>query len=225
MEPKHQTTYFNSPWLHSPGSLFMAVLPSLQDAYFLAKPRSGPTSKAQIPYYTPSPTSGTLVLGWSRVSLWTFGKNPIEVGASESYKEDTGSFEDLCIQQMLPAHLLSGVWNIWRLQLAAQQASWPDTPKKSQTGHGVSCISAWVCCRHHCKHSHSVLCKTQEALSPVPREACAGHVQSGLLVLPQARSHGRWDPSLLENRPTARLGWGEQAWCSITWSSALVQAL
>lgn len=129
----------------------MAVFPSLQEADFLAKPSSGPTSKAHTRYYTPSPTSGTLVLGWSRVSLWTLGKNPIEVGASESYKEDTGSFEDegLCIQQMLPAHLLSGICrNIWRLQLAGQQASWPDTPKESQTGHGVSCISAWVCCRH-----------------------------------------------------------------------------
>lgn len=60
---------------------------------FLAKASSGPTSKAQTSYYTPSPTSGTLVLSWPCVSLWTFGRNPIEVGASESYKEGTGSFE------------------------------------------------------------------------------------------------------------------------------------
>lgn len=112
-------------------------LPFLQDAHFLADPSSGPPSKAHTSYYTPSPTSGTLVLSWPLVSLWAFGKNPIEVEASESYKEGTGSFEGEGphIQQMLPAHLLSGICrNIWRLQLAAQQASWPDSPKESQTG-------------------------------------------------------------------------------------------
>lgn len=130
---EHQTTHFKSPDLTALGVPSWLFFLPCRSPTFWHSPVLALLLRL-IPLSTPSPTSGTLVLGWPRGSLWTLGKNPTEVGASESYKEDTGSFEgeDLRIQQMLPAYLLSGICrNIWRLQLAAQQASWP---RESQTG-------------------------------------------------------------------------------------------
>lgn len=116
---------------------------------------------------------------------------------------------------MLPAHLLGGIrQNIWSLQLAAQQASWPDSPKESQT------TTAFPASLLGCAAGiPTPLCGP----SLVPGES-AGSMQSRLLAVPQARSHGRWDPSILENRTIARFCWGYSQWASSTQRAKRINA-